>query len=174
MDTIRSGISGIELESWQTSMPEMERAINSKSGVMGIFSIILFIIAGIGILNLLLMAIYERTREIGVLAALGMHPRQITWLFVLEGAMMALVGVVSGVVFGLAINLFFKKVGFDYSSFSSATAYTALISGKVYPSLGLDKLGNHIISILVVSLLASIYPANQASRKDPAEALHFV
>jgi ABC-type lipoprotein release transport system permease subunit len=174
MDTIRSGISGIELDSWQTSMPEMERAINSKGGVMGIFSMILFIIAGIGILNLLLMAIYERTREIGVLAALGMHPRQITWLFVLEGAMMALVGVISGVVFGLAINLFFKKVGFDYSSFSSATAYTALISGKVYPSLGLDKLGSHIISILVVSLLASIYPASQAARKDPAEALHFV
>jgi ABC-type lipoprotein release transport system permease subunit len=174
MDTIRSGISGIELESWQTSMPEMERAINSKSGVMGIFSVILFIIAGIGILNLLLMAIFERTREIGVLAALGMKPRQITWLFVLEGAMMALVGVVSGVVFGLAINLFFKKVGFDYSSFSSATAYTALISGKVYPSLGLAKLGNHIVAILVVSLLASIYPANQASRKNPAEALHFV
>lgn len=174
MDVIKSAATGIEVESWQTSMPEMESAINSKSGVMEIFSVILFIIAGIGILNLLLMAIYERTREIGVLAALGMHPKQITWLFILEGGMMALVGVVTGVAFGLAINLIFQKVGFDYSSFSNATAYTALISGKVYPSLGLDKLGQHVISILVVSLIASIYPANQASLKDPAEALHFV
>jgi ABC-type lipoprotein release transport system permease subunit len=174
MKVIQSAVSGIEIKSWQTSMPEMENAIKSKSGVMSIFSMILLIIAGIGILNLLLMAIYERTREIGVLAALGMKPGQITWLFLLEGAMMGLVGAAAGVVFGLAINLMLQKVGMDISAFSSATAYTALISEKVYPTLGLSRLGSHVIAVIIISLLASIYPANQAAKKDPAEALHFV
>jgi len=57
-----------------------------------------------GHLNLLLMAIYERTREIGMLGAIGLRPAQISLLFILEGIMIGLVGVAVGIVFGLAIN----------------------------------------------------------------------
>jgi ABC-type lipoprotein release transport system permease subunit len=59
---------------------------------MSIFSIIIIMIAGIGILNLLLMAVYERTREIGLLGAMGLKPRQIAALFILEGTMIGVVG----------------------------------------------------------------------------------
>jgi ABC-type lipoprotein release transport system permease subunit len=163
-----------EIETWQTSIPELESALSRKNGVMGVFAFVILGIAGIGILNLLLMAIYERTREIGVLAALGMKPGQITWLFLLEGAMLGLVGTVVGAIFGVISLAFMQKVGFDYSSFSSLTSYTALITGRVYPTLGLSKLGEHAISVLIISLLASYYPAREAARKDPSAALHFV
>jgi len=56
-----------------------------QSSVMKIFSVIILLISGIGILNLLLMAVFERTREIGILGALGLRPRQISLLFILEG-----------------------------------------------------------------------------------------
>jgi ABC-type lipoprotein release transport system permease subunit len=160
--------------SWQTSYPELESAINTKSGVMNIFSIVMLVIIGIGILNLLLMAVYERTREIGLLGALGMKPGQITVLFLLEGALMGLVGVAFGVVFGLLVNLLLGQVGMDYSKFTGLTSYTALISSKIYPSLGIEKLPQHVLTVIVITLLASYYPAREAAQHEPAQALHYV
>jgi ABC-type lipoprotein release transport system permease subunit len=171
---LQPSIGKNEVETWQTSIPDLETAINRKSSVMSVFGMIILFIAGIGILNLLMMAIYERTREIGVLAALGMKPGQITWLFLLEGAMLGLVGAAVGVVFGIICLVLLQKVGFDYSSFASLTSYTALISGRVYPTLGLDKLADHVVAVVIISLLASYYPAREAARKDPSVALHFV
>ena len=141
---------------------------------MNIFSVIMMMIAGIGILNLLLMAIYERTREIGLLGALGLKPRQIGLLFILEGTMMGLVGVAAGILLGLAINGTLAKVGFDYSQFSSLTEYTALITGRIYPTLGLDKLLGRSLTVAVIAALASFYPAHEAAMREPAEALHYV
>ena len=92
-------------------------AINTKNGVMNIFSVIILLIAGIGILNLLLMAVYERTREIGLLGAMGLKPRQISLLFILEGTLMGLVGVAAGIVLGLLINGLLAQVGLDFSAY---------------------------------------------------------
>ncbi|MEA4909890.1 MAG: ABC transporter permease [Chloroflexi bacterium] len=174
MNELKPGLNGYEMTSWETNFPEMEAAINAKGGVMNIFSVIILIIAGIGILNLLLMAVYERTREIGLLAALGMKPRQISFLFLLEGAMMGLVGLVFGVVLGLAINGILGQIGFDYSSFSTLTEYTALINGRVYPTLGLDKLLQRGLTVVIIATLAAYYPAREAAQSDPAQALHYV
>jgi ABC-type lipoprotein release transport system permease subunit len=167
-------ITGNEINSWQTNYPDLNSAITTKTGVMNIFSIILLVIAGIGIMNLLLMAIFERTREIGILGALGLKPRQISILFLLEGAMMGLVGAAVGIVFGLIINAILGKVGFDYSQFTSLTEYTALISGRVYSSLGLQQLPGHLVTVIIISILASFYPAYEASLNDPAVSLHTV
>jgi putative ABC transport system permease protein len=92
---------GYEVESWDKNYPEIAMALTSKNFVMDIFSIIIEVIAGIGVLNLLLMAVYERTREIGLLGAMGLKPRQIATLFILEGTMIGLVGVAAGALFGI-------------------------------------------------------------------------
>jgi ABC-type lipoprotein release transport system permease subunit len=131
-------------------------------------------IAGIGILNLLLMAIYERTREIGLLGAMGLKPRQIATTFILEGALIGVVGVIVGIAFGLACNLSLMQVGMDYSQFAGVTDYMALISGKVYPTLGISKLPMRAIIIFVIAALAALIPAIIASRREPSEALHYV
>jgi ABC-type lipoprotein release transport system permease subunit len=174
MNALQPGLSGYEMASWQTAFPELQSAINTKGGVMNIFSVIILGIVGIGILNLLLMAVFERTREIGLLGAIGLRPGQISSLFLLEGAMMGAVGVVFGIALGLAINILLRIVGLDFSAFSSVTQYMALISGKVYPTLGLEKIVLRTLTVLVISLLASWYPAHEAAQKDPAEALHYV
>ncbi|MRR30176.1 FtsX-like permease family protein, partial [bacterium] len=85
IQSLKSGLNGYEIASWETNFPEMREAISTKGGVMNVFSVIILMIAGIGIMNLLLMVVYERTREIGLMGALGMKPRQIMGLFVLEG-----------------------------------------------------------------------------------------
>ncbi len=174
MNALRPSLAGSEIVSWQTSFPELEQALATKGGAMNVFSVIIMFIVGIGILNLLLMAIYERTREIGILGALGLKPSQISILFVLEGVLMGLVGVAVGVALGLLINGVLGKVGLDFSAFSSISSYTALISGKVYSTWGVDKLLQRTLTVLIVTTLAALYPAREAALREPAEALHYV
>jgi ABC-type lipoprotein release transport system permease subunit len=171
---LQPNLPGYEVESWEKNFPELTQAIGTKGGVMNIFSVIILFIAGIGILNLLLMAIYERTREIGVLGALGLRPRQISTLFILEGMMIGLVGVAAGIVLGLLINGVLMRVGLDYSAFTSATSYMALINDRIYPSWGIDKLLVRALTVAIISALAAVIPAREAAGREPAEALHFV
>ncbi|NMC52141.1 MAG: ABC transporter permease [Chloroflexi bacterium] len=163
-----------EIETWATTFPELRQALETKGAVMDVFSVIILIIAGIGILNMLLMAIFERTREIGVLGALGMKPGQISILFLLEGCMMGLLGLLTGVLLGMAFNAVLMTVGFDYSAFAGVTEYTALISGKVYSTLGLEKIVQRSLTVIIISILCSFYPAHEASQSEPAHALHYV
>jgi ABC-type lipoprotein release transport system permease subunit len=174
MSAISPVAENYEMDSWENNFPELNAALEKKGGVMNVFSVVILLIAGIGILNLLLMAVYERTREIGVLGALGWKPRQISTLFILEGLMMGVVGIIFGVVLGLVINGLLGQVGFDFSKFSTITEYTALISGRVYPTLGMDKLIQRVITVIVICALASLYPAREASQNEPAVSLHFV
>ena len=173
-DALVPTMPGYEVESWDKNYPEIATALTSKNFVMDIFSIVIEVIAGIGVLNLLLMAVFERTREIGLLGAMGLKPRQIATLFVLEGAMIGLVGAIAGAALGIAFNLSFQQVGFDYSSFASTAEFMALVNGKVYPSLGLSKLFGRALTILIITTLAAWIPAREASHREPAQALHYV
>lgn len=174
IDSMKPGLPGYEIESFQANYPDLASAINTKSGVMNVFSVIIIAIAGVGILNLLLMAVYERTREIGVLGAMGLKPNQISLLFVLEGIMIGLVGVAVGIVLGLAINGYLMKVGLDFGNMTSAASYMALIQSRAYPTWGVEKLPLRVSMIVIVSALAALIPAAEAGRREPAAALHFV
>jgi ABC-type lipoprotein release transport system permease subunit len=174
VSALTPALPGYEVESWNKNYPELETAISSKGAAMTVFGIIIISIAAIGILNLLLMAVYERTREIGLLGAMGLKPREIGALFVLEGAMIGLVGAAAGVVTGLIINGIFAQVGMDYGDFSTVTEYMALINSRIYPSMGLQNLPWRAGTVVLISTLAAFIPAREASHREPAEALHYV
>jgi ABC-type lipoprotein release transport system permease subunit len=174
VSALASALPGYEVESWANNYPELGNAVGRKNIVMDIFSVIIVMIAGIGILNLLMMAIYERTREIGLLGAMGLKPAEIATTFILEGSLIGVVGVIAGVAMGLAINLSLMQVGMDYSQFAGITDYMALISGRVYPTLGIGKLFSRASIMLVIAALAALIPAVIASRREPSEALHHV
>jgi len=167
-------LPGYEVETWANNYPELGNAVGRKNIVMDIFSVIIVMIAGIGILNLLMMAIYERTREIGLLGAMGLKPRQIATTFILEGALIGFVGVIAGIAMGLITNLSLMQVGMDYSQFAGITDYMALISGRIYPTLGVSRLLMRASIIFVIAALAALVPAIIASRREPSEALHHV
>jgi ABC-type lipoprotein release transport system permease subunit len=172
--SMEPALPGYEVESFQANYPDLANAINSKGGVMNIFSVVVIVIAGVGILNLLLMAVYERTREIGVLGAMGLKPRQISMLFILEGIMIGLVGVAVGVVFGLLLNGLLMRTGLSFGSVQGAASYMALIKDRVYPTWGVEMLLMRATTIAIISALAALIPAIEAGRREPAEALHFV
>ena len=174
IESLAPSLPGYEIDSFKDSYPELEYALTTKGQAMNIFSVIILGIAAIGILNLLLMAVYERTREIGVLGALGLKPRQISLLFILEGTMIGLVGVALGVVLGLALNGVQRAVGLDFTAFSGMSSYTALITDRIYPSWGIGNLLSRALTVAVIAALAAVLPAREAAQRDPAEALHFV
>jgi ABC-type lipoprotein release transport system permease subunit len=174
INDLKPALNGDETQTWAQAFPELQTAIETKSSAMQVFSFIIILIAGIGVLNLLLMAVFERTREIGLLGALGMKPRQITWLFITEGVMLGLVGVVVGIASGIGLNAIYSVVGFDFTQFSSMTDYMALISGKVYTSLALNSILTRALPVLIITILASLIPAREASQQEPSEALHYV
>jgi ABC-type lipoprotein release transport system permease subunit len=171
---LQKSLPGYEMKSYDQSYPEFAQALATKGTAMSVFSVVIMLIAGIGILNLLLMAVYERTREIGILGAMGFKPGQISLLFILEGTLIGLMGVVAGIAMGLIFNGLIKMVGLDFTAFSGMTSYTALITGKVYPSWGMEKIIWRSLAVAVIAALSALFPARVAAGQDPAQALHFV
>jgi ABC-type lipoprotein release transport system permease subunit len=172
--SLKKVLPNYEIVSWETTYPELIDIVGTKNKVMDIFSVIILGIAGIGILNMLLMAVYERTREIGVLSALGLRPIQISGMFLLEGSMIGMVGLVAGVILGLGLNFWLSKYGIDYSSMTDFSEYTALITDRIYSTMGLAKLFQRSITVFIISILAAFIPAREAAQNEPAESLHYV
>ena len=174
INAINGSVAGYEVETWENAFPELKQTMDMKTGVMGFMGVFMLSIAAIGILNLLMMAVFERTREIGIVGALGLKPREITVLFLLEGTLIGVMGAVIGAVLGTTVNGIFSVIGLDYSQFASLTEYTALISGSIYTQLVPLKVLQHAVTVAVIATFAAVLPAIQASQREPAEALHYV
>jgi ABC-type lipoprotein release transport system permease subunit len=174
LKALQGALPGYEIDSWATLRPEIRQAMDTKAGVTAFLGIVVLMIASIGILNLMLMAVFERTREMGVLAALGMKGRQVMGLFLLEGALIGVVGAVIGCVIAVVLLTIMGQIGFDLSSMSGMGEITALMGDRIYPSFSVSEVINQGIAVAVIAALASLYPAWQASRQEPATALHHV
>jgi ABC-type lipoprotein release transport system permease subunit len=171
---LSASLPGYEVDSWDTLRPELRQTMDVKAAVTGVFGIIVLLIASIGILNLMMMAVFERTREMGVLAALGMKGRHLMALFLTEGVMIGLVGAVIGCFLGWLLNVAIAQNGMDFSVAEGMGEISALMGTTLYPSLGLRDILESGISVAVIAAFASLLPAWQASRKEPADALTHV
>ena len=87
---------------------------------------------------------------------------------------MGLLGLIVGIALGLLFNYPLSRVGIDFTAFSSVASYTALISGRVYSTMGTEKLVQRAVLVLIISILASFYPAIEAAQHEPAKSLHYV
>lgn len=172
--TLQAALPAYEVDTWETLKPEIRQTMDTKKAFTGIVGLVVVMIASIGILNLLLMAVFERTREMGVLAALGMKRRQLVTLFLLEGALIGLVGSVVGCLLGGLTIAAMGQVGFDFSFAQGMGEATALMGTRLYPALTVGDAVSRGVTVTIVAILASLYPAWQAARKEPAAALHYV
>jgi len=174
MSALQAQLPGYEVDSWQTLRPEIRQTLDSKFAFTSFIGIVVLIIAGIGILNLMLMAVFERTREMGVLAALGMKGRQIMGLFLLEGAFIGIVGAIIGCSLGALLIGWVGQVGIGLSGASGMGEVMALLGDRLYPIITPADLLSRGALVIVIAAIASLYPAWQASRTEPAQALHHV
>ncbi len=157
---------------------ETWRELNSLLVLVNDFSnayltVINLIILGVTItviVNTLLMSVFERTREIGILSAIGMKGRQIIAMFLAEASLLALGGVTVGSLAGWALSVYFGKVGIYFGDLGLSA--DMLLEDRIYTYLTLESAINLIITAFVFTLIASLYPARMASRMEPVEALH--
>ncbi len=154
------------------------RELNSLLVLVNDFSnayltVINLIILGITvtvIVNTLLMSVFERMREIGILSAIGMKGRQIIALFLAEASLLAVGGITFGSLAGWALSVYFGKVGIFFGDLGISG--DMLLEDRIYTYLTLESAINLIITAFVITLIASLYPARMASRMEPVEALH--
>ena len=132
--------------------------------------VIVFFLAGFGVLNTMLMSVFERTRELGVMMALGTRPRNVVRLILMEGFLLSVMGAILGGVMGGGLNYLLCTHGIDlgYGDFE--------MSGVVFPNrmkgvFHINHATSVIGSMMVISVLAALWPAWRASRLEPVEAM---
>lgn len=172
---LQSALPAYEVDTWDSLRPELQETLAMKSTFTSIFGFIVVMIAAIGIFNLMMMAVYERTREMGVMAAMGMKSRQLLGLFLMEGAMIGIFGAVIGCIAAWILVWAVAQVGIDFSSLTSEMDETvALMGSRLYPAIELSKIIGYGVAVAFIAALATLYPAWQAARQEPAQALHYV
>jgi len=180
VETLAALLPGYEVDAWNTLDPTLTDMMEMEDQIMNVFGLVILLIAGVGILNLMLMAVFERTREIGLLAAMGLKRGETVLLFLLEGVMIGLVGALAGCLLGGAIGAYLGQVGIDWAAIYGGTDLSdfgdmfGLMGDRLYVRIGIGTLIRRALTVGIISALASLYPAWQASKREPADALHYV
>jgi putative ABC transport system permease protein len=146
------------------SQQDLLTTFQSITGILTVFlggiAGISLLVGGIGIMNIMLVSVTERTREIGLRKALGARRRDILIQFLTESSLLSLIGGVIGILFGWLISF-----GVGQVAAASGTEFTPLV--------GLDAVALATIFSAIVGLFFGIYPANRAAGLEPVEALRY-
>jgi ABC-type lipoprotein release transport system permease subunit len=169
-DAVVSALQGpnYQVLTWAKMNELIVQTEDLASGYMSIFYLIVLGITATVIINTLIMSVFERTREIGVLSALGMKGRRIMAMFLAESSLLAVGGIILGLILGGLVVAYFTKYGFFIGNFGVTGI---LIGDTIYTRLTLKDTVTLTIMAFVVTLLAGLYPAMMASRMEPVEAL---
>lgn len=168
-----SGRDGLLVIDWNDLHPGLKQAIQADLSSAWFMYGVLIILVAFSVLNTQLMSVLERTREFGVITALGIKPRQLASLVMLETTLMALIGLSIGVFLGWLVALYFNVVGFSYPGMEEVAARFNL-PGKMYPSVTVFSMMLGPFVVFLFCLLASIYPATRLYRLQPVDAMRAV
>jgi ABC-type lipoprotein release transport system permease subunit len=155
---------------WQELMPGLRQAIEMDliSGL--IFYGLLIVVVAFSILNTFLMAILERTKEFGVMMAIGTTPRRLTKVLLLESMTITLIGIIAGIGIGIAVTVYFQVHGIDFSGGSELLSQFG-ITGRMYPKLSFLSVTIGPFMVLFFTFFAALYPALKIRRLRPVEAM---
>jgi putative ABC transport system permease protein len=163
--------TGNSVVPWQGLIPSVDEMVRVSHAIRTIVMAIVLAVVVLAIMNTVFMAIAERTRELGLMLALGTRPWAVVRLVLYEtGATMALASVV-GYGSGVLLVSYLSRAGLDLSVFFQNYDAIPGLTGIIYPRLLWASIIMPGVILLVGSLLASTYPAAQAARLDPVKAL---
>lgn len=162
--------SAYEVVTWREMNVLIVQTEDFANAYMTIFYLIVLGITATVVSNTLVMSVFERTREIGILAAIGMKGRRILAQFLTEAALIATGGVIGGLILGGALSFYFGRYGLplDISQYN----LDILINDRIYTHLTLDNVIYLSVLTYIITLIASFAPARMASRMEPVQALH--
>ncbi len=165
----------LEVLNWQQMQPGIMQAIEMDDYFIYIMMIIIFAVVAVGIMNTLLMAVFERIREFGIMMSLGSKPAMIFKLVTLESLLLGLIGAIGGLLFGLLLFYINMKIPWDFSNYKEMGDLVAFdYTEKIYPTLVWSNILKAVIGIYIFTILASIWPAYWAKNLKPVDALRHV
>jgi len=160
----------LEIQNWKEIAPELGYTVSVGDKMMFIFMGIILLALGFGIVNTMMMAVLERTRELGMLMALGMNKFKIFMMIVLETFFLIIAGCPFGILLALITIGITQRTGIDFSQYSDA--YSSFgYSSVFYPSLSARQFFIMIILVLITAFVSALFPARRALRLNPAESL---
>ncbi len=162
-----------EVATWREIQPFIADIIDTSRGSIYLLVIIAYIAVAMVILNAMLMSVFERIREFGVLKALGLSPFQLLKLVFLETMLQVSIATIIGVAVSVPITLYYAQVGIDLSRYSQGFDWGGVTMSAVWhPTLTQNALMSPILILYLISLLAVIYPAVKAASIVPIKAIY--
>ncbi|MDZ7717455.1 MAG: FtsX-like permease family protein [Balneolaceae bacterium] len=167
---IKQEFPDVEVKTWRDIAPELRYSFDMMDLTLYIVMIIIIIGLIFSIINTMLMAVLERTRELGMLRAIGMNKSRTFSMVMIETVFLTMVGAPGGVFLGWIFITYFGNVGIDLSAFAQGLNQWG-IGTVVYPSLTWPYYLNIMLMIAAASLLSALYPAWRTLKLKPVQAI---
>lgn len=156
-----------DVETWAQLQPNVADVINFQAEVVGLVAVVFLVIVIFGVVNTMVMSVLERTGEIGTMMALGVRRQTISVLFVVEGAILALLGGAFGVVLALGVEALLGVTG----GIPITPPGLTVARFHLFPHIFVETIGVVFCMAVLGTLCAAVYPAYKAARLRPVEAL---
>ena len=167
---LKSMLPGLDVENWMEIRPDMGMISSAIAiEVYVILGIILFALA-FGIINTMLMIVFERTHELGMLMAVGMSKSRVFRMIMMETIFLTTIGGVIGMSLSVALVAWFQRYGIDMSSVSKGLGAFGF-DPKIYPFISTKFYINLTVMILCTGILSAVGPARKALKMNPVEAI---
>ncbi len=170
----RIAATGLSLAPWQALLPQIEEMVRLVRVFSNIMLAIAFIVIAMAIMNTVFMAVSERTREFGVMMALGTPPAAIQRMVVYETLALMLIASFIGYGLGFTLVAAFGRQGIDLSGFFRGYSTIPGLTGVIHPQLVAGRIVVPGLVLFAASVLVSLYPAARAARLDPVRAIRHV
>lgn len=162
---------GLLVETWKEVSPETELTIITVNQFSLIIVAIIMLALAFGIINTMLMSVLERTRETGMMVALGMNKARLFTMVLFETVFLTLVGVPVGLLLAWGVVWFTSRQGIDVASFAGQVMEQFGYSHIIYPQFPVEQLAAVLLIVVVTALLSSLFPALKALHLQPVDAL---
>ncbi len=171
-EEIRQIASNLDTKTWRQIMPTVATMLESTEGAIYIMFLIVYIAIGIVILNAMLMAVFERIREFGVLKAIGMDPGKVLRLILAESGIQTGLAVIVGVALSIPGNWYLTTQGIDLAGFADVSVAGLSINSTMHSVVTANTYTTPIVTLIGIVLIAVFYPALKAAFINPIKAIH--
>jgi ABC-type lipoprotein release transport system permease subunit len=162
----------VRVRAWPELAPELAAYVQFNRSVTVMLFFIFFLLAVMGIMNTMLMAVLERTRELGMLMGLGMRPVQVVGLVLAEATGLAVVSLVLGVALGAPLLWYLQVHGLELGGVANEISVAGVPVGHLwYGRQDFPAYSQAALGLAVTAVLSALYPALRATRYRPTEAL---
>ena len=162
--------ANLVVHNWDALLPGLKQAIQADFASAWFMYAVLIVLVAFSVLNTQLMSVLERTKEFGIVMSLGVTPRRLGRLVLLETALMGAVGMLLGMALGAALILWLNQRGFTYPGMEEMAGKFNLPS-RIYPELSAIGLLTGPTIVLGASVVAALYPALRLHWLKPVEAM---